>query len=111
MFLGNGENLPFQDEMFEGVLHVGGINFFNDKEAAISEMIRVAKPGACILIADETEKGARGYEKTLPFFTKSFNGRREEIKPPIHLIPSGMMDVRLLSVWKDWFYCIEFRKP
>lgn len=111
LFLGNGENLPFQNDMFDGVLHVGGINFFNDKEAAILEMTRVAKPGAHILIADETEKGARGYEKTLPFFKKSFKEPREMIKPPIALVPPGVLEKRIFSVWKDWFYCIQFRKP
>lgn len=30
---------------FDTVFHVGGINFFNDRARAISEMIRVARPG------------------------------------------------------------------
>jgi ubiquinone/menaquinone biosynthesis C-methylase UbiE len=111
LFLGNGEQLPFRDESFEGVFHVGGINFFNDKKSAIDEMIRVAKPGARILIADETEKGARGYEKFIPGFKKSFDGKRQEILPPIDLIPANMVETRLLEAWKGWLYCIEFRKP
>jgi ubiquinone/menaquinone biosynthesis C-methylase UbiE/uncharacterized protein YbaR (Trm112 family) len=111
LFLGNGERLPFKDELFGGVFHVGGINFFNDKKAAIDEMIRVARPGARILIADETEKGARGYEKFIPGFKKSFGGRRDEILAPISLIPSTMLETRLFDVWKGWLYCIEFRKP
>ncbi len=111
LFLGNGENLPFQNNVFECVLHVGGINFFNDKEAAIAEMIRVAKPGARILIADETEKGAKNYEITLPFFKKSFSGNRAKITPPIDLVPNDMMEKRVKNIWNDWFYCIEFRKP
>jgi len=36
------------------VFHVGGINFFSDKARAIREMLRVAKPGSKIIIADET---------------------------------------------------------
>jgi uncharacterized protein YbaR (Trm112 family) len=32
LFLGNGEQLPFQNEAFDGVFHVGGINFFNNKK-------------------------------------------------------------------------------
>ncbi len=111
LFLGNGEQLPFRDASFEGVFHVGGINFFNDKKAAIDEMIRVAKPGARILIADETEKGAKGYEKTIPGFTKSFEGKRVPIQPPLDLVPATMHETRLFDAWKGWFYCIEFRKP
>src|SRR5574342_300231 len=102
LFLGNGEQLPFEDESFEGVFHVGGINFFNDKKSAIDEMIRVAKPSARILIADETEKGARGYEKFIPGFKKSFDGNRKEIIPPMDLVPNQMCEKRILDVWKGW---------
>jgi ubiquinone/menaquinone biosynthesis C-methylase UbiE/uncharacterized protein YbaR (Trm112 family) len=111
LFLGNGERLPFRDGSFEGVFHVGGINFFNNKKAAIDEMIRVASRGARILIADETEKGARGYEKFIPGFKNSFGGTREPIQPPIDLIPPEMLETRVYEVWKGWLYCIEFRKP
>jgi ubiquinone/menaquinone biosynthesis C-methylase UbiE/uncharacterized protein YbaR (Trm112 family) len=111
LFLGNGEQLPFRDESFEGVFHVGGINFFNDKKSAIDEMIRVAKPGARILIADETEKGARGYEKFIPGFRKSFGSHRKEIVAPIDLVPDEMCGKQVFDVWKGWLYCIEFMKP
>ncbi len=111
LFLGNGEQLPFQDEAFDGVFHVGGINFFNNKKSAIDEMIRVAKPGARILISDETEKGAQGYERFIPGFKKSFGGRRLEIVPPLALVPASMQERRVFDVWQGWLYCIEFRKP
>jgi ubiquinone/menaquinone biosynthesis C-methylase UbiE len=111
LFLGNGEQLPFRDEAFEGVFHVGGINFFNHKKSAIDEMIRVAKPGARILIADETEKGAQGYEKFIPGFKNSFGGKRSEIVAPIDLVPESMLERRVFDVWKGWMYCIEFRRP
>jgi len=111
LFLGNGEQLPFGDDSFEGVFHVGGINFFNNKKAAIDEMIRVAKAGARILIADETEKGAQGYEKFIPGFKSSFGGKRDVIKPPVDLVPEQMLERRVFDVWKGWLYCLEFRKP
>jgi len=109
--LGNAEELPFHDNMFEGVFHVGGINFFNDKGAAIREMVRVAKPGARILIADETEKGAQAYERALPGFKRHFDKPREKIIPPAELVPPEMQEVRLFDIWKGWMYCIEFKKP
>lgn len=49
LFVGNAEALPFADESFDVVFHVGGINFFSDRAAAINEMIRVAKPEAFCL--------------------------------------------------------------
>ena len=111
LFLGNAEQLPFEDNSFSGVLHIGGINFFDNKKAAIDEMIRVAKPGSKIIVSDETEKGARGYEKFLPGFKKIFGSSRQEVIPPIHMVPKEMQDIRLSEVWKGWFYCLEFRKP
>jgi ubiquinone/menaquinone biosynthesis C-methylase UbiE len=34
LFHGEAEHLPFRDAVFDVVFHVGGINFFNDKEQA-----------------------------------------------------------------------------
>lgn len=109
--LGNAEHLPYLDNTFEAVFHIGGINFFNDKKKAVEEMIRVAQPGARILIADEYEKGAQGYEKLFPGFGRHFEGKREVIVPPLDLVPEAMLEKRMSDIWKGWFYCIEFRKP
>lgn len=109
--LGNAEQLPYQDNSFDGVFHVGGINFFNDKKKAIEEMIRVAKPGTRILICDENEKGAQAYERFLPSFKKTAGTQRPAVVPPVDLLPPEMEEVRLFEVWNGWLYCIEFRKP
>lgn len=109
--LGNAEQLPYQENSFSGVFHIGGINFFNDKKKAIEEMIRVAKPGSRILICDEKEKGAQAYERFIPGFMKHVGKEREAVIAPVALIPPEMEEVRLLDVWGGWFYCIEFTKP
>jgi ubiquinone/menaquinone biosynthesis C-methylase UbiE len=111
LFLGAAEGLPFKNETFDSVLHIGGINFFSDKKKAIEEMIRVAKPGTKIVIADETERGAKGYEWIFPTFSRQFEGKREAVTPPVGLVPGAMQDVRLETVWRGWGYCLEFRKP
>lgn len=109
--LGNAEQLPYHDNTFDSVFHLGGINFFNHKKKAIEEMIRVARPGTRILICDENEKGAQAYERFLPGFKRMAGESREAIVPPLDLIPPKMQEVRLFDVWKGWMYCIEFRKP
>jgi ubiquinone/menaquinone biosynthesis C-methylase UbiE len=53
LVLGEAEDLPFRDHEFDAVLSNGGFNHFNDPEAALREMARVAKPGALVVIADE----------------------------------------------------------
>jgi ubiquinone/menaquinone biosynthesis C-methylase UbiE/uncharacterized protein YbaR (Trm112 family) len=109
--LGNAEQLPYQDNSFEAVFHVGGINFFNDRKKAIEEMIRVAKPGSRILISDEKEKAAKAYERFIPGFMKNVGKEREVVVAPLRLIPPDMENLRLFDVWGGWFYCIEFSKP
>jgi len=49
----NASHLPFPDNTFSAVFHVGGINTFEEKELAIKEMVRVAKTGARIIVIDE----------------------------------------------------------
>lgn len=109
--LGNAEQLPYLDNSFAGVFHIGGINFFNDKQKAIAEMIRVAQPGARILICDETERGAKAYERIFPNFKSATGPQREPVTAPVALIPPEMANLRVFEVWKGWFYCIEFIKP
>ncbi len=53
LVLGEAEDLPFCDGEFDAVLSNGGFNHFNDPEAALREMARVAKPGAPVVVADE----------------------------------------------------------
>ena len=111
LFLGTAEQLPFREETFDTVFHVGGINFFNDKQAAVNEMIRTAKKGTRLLIGDENEKGAKFYEGTLPGFSRSFKDGRAAVTAPVGLIPPEMEDVKVESVWKGYFYSISFNKP
>jgi SAM-dependent methyltransferase/uncharacterized protein YbaR (Trm112 family) len=111
LFLANGELLPFIDDSFDSVFHIGGINFFNNKQKAIAEMIRVAKPGTKIIICDENESGARWYEKFLPGFKGAFHGQRDAVTAPLKLIPDTMHELKLDDIWNGFMYCIEFEKP
>jgi ubiquinone/menaquinone biosynthesis C-methylase UbiE/uncharacterized protein YbaR (Trm112 family) len=111
LYLGNGEELPFGDDTFDSVFHIGGINFFNDKAKAIAEMVRVAKPGTRIVLCDENERGVRGYGKALPGLTGSADNMRRAVAPPVDALPPGMREVRVFDVWKGWAYCLEFSKP
>lgn len=109
LVLGNGEQLPFTDDSFDSVFHIGGINFFDNKAAALAEMARVAKPGTRLLVADETERGARAYEKLIPGFSRATGGdRRPPAVPPVDDLPAGVTNVAVRDVWNGWFYCLEF---
>jgi ubiquinone/menaquinone biosynthesis C-methylase UbiE len=47
------EALPLADRQFDAVLSIGAFNYFNDPEGALREMVRVARPGAPIVVSDE----------------------------------------------------------
>jgi len=93
-------------QMLEGVdvvFHLGAINLFRDKKSAIDEMIRVARPGTRIVIADESEKASRLFA--------IFVGHHDPVVPPVDLIPANMLEVNLKSIWNEYGYLITFRKP
>ncbi|MEJ2114157.1 MAG: methyltransferase domain-containing protein [Flavobacteriaceae bacterium] len=103
LYRSDAQFLPFKDESFDVVFHLGSINLFPDKKKAIDEMIRVAKPGTKIVIADESQKA----EKLMSIFT----GVKSDAKPPIDLIPKGMIEPRFQTIWRGYGYLIEFQKP
>jgi ubiquinone/menaquinone biosynthesis C-methylase UbiE len=114
LLLGNAESLPFADESFDVVFHVGGINFFNDRSKAIAEMIRVARPGSKILIADETEEHVKEMYERSAVTSRYFKNRKEPVKPPVDLVPPEMQEIRLETLkpmGKNRFYALTFRKP
>ena len=103
LYRANAEELPFKDNSFDVVFHLGAINLFRDKKSAIDEMIRVARPGTRIVIADESEKASRLFA--------IFVGHHDPVVPPVDLIPSEMLEISLKSIWNDYGYLIKFRKP
>jgi ubiquinone/menaquinone biosynthesis C-methylase UbiE len=111
LFLGNAETLPYRDNSFDSVFHIGGINFFNDKRKAILEMIRVAKPGTRILIADETERGVRAYNTVAPRFSTRVGADKNTATAPVDLVPPEMEEVKVTQIWNGFMYLLEFRKP
>lgn len=113
LFLASAEALPFRADSFDSILHIGGINFFSDKKRALEEMVRVAKPGTRIVVADETEQVARLYDR-MPGFSRTEGARKAETAAPVSLLPQGVHDVDVRGIWKahgqyhGW--CLDFRK-
>jgi len=104
------ESLPFQDNTFDIVFHVGGINFFNDKSLAIQEMIRVAKPNNKILIADETNDYIEKQYKKSTLSKKYFIDKKFDFTDIINAIPIEVKDIETTMLWNNKFYCITFKK-
>jgi ubiquinone/menaquinone biosynthesis C-methylase UbiE len=107
---GSAEHLPFREAVFDCVFHVGGINFFNDKERAIRELLRVAKSGTRIVIVDEEEEYVKGVYERIPFVRRYFHSRREPVTAPVELIPPGIRDLRVERALDRKLYVLCFVK-
>jgi ubiquinone/menaquinone biosynthesis C-methylase UbiE len=106
--LGNGAYLPYENDMFDAVLHFGAINTFGEKGKAIAEIVRVAKPGAKILIGDEGF--APGRENT--WFGRWLLNENPlfATKPPREALPANVEDSNLRWICRGTTYIMEFRK-
>ncbi|MBI2952819.1 MAG: methyltransferase domain-containing protein [Chloroflexi bacterium] len=104
--LGNAEDLPYADGIFDAVLNLGAMNFITDRKKAIDEMVRVAKPGAKIVFADETlgpDGPVRGLLSQVVFRLVP------RLRPPINLVPEP--GARLSYSANGFMYIIDWRKP
>jgi len=110
LILGNAEELPIKDELFDSILHVGGINAFNDPGKAIQEMIRVARAGTRIMIVDETSKMMESL-KWSPSARKWLQEHGERFSAPIGLVPKEMKNIQARDIARGNFYCLTFNKP
>jgi SAM-dependent methyltransferase len=105
---GDAVHLPFADGVFDAVLHFGGLNLFGDRSRALAEMVRVATPGATLVVGDE------GLSESL---RASWLGRRlirmnslYWFRPPFHLLPWGKIEnVQLHWVWREAFWLLRFQ--
>jgi SAM-dependent methyltransferase len=99
-------SLPFSDDYFDGALHFGGINLFDDIRLAISEMNRVVKPGGRVVFGDE---GVAPWLKDEEYGRIAItNNGLWKAEPPIGLLPHNAADVALSWVLGNCFYVIGF---
>lgn len=105
---GNASYLPYRDGSFDGVLHMGGFNEFEDKKRAVDEMHRVAKPGGKVVLMDEGL--APGRERTLlgKHILKCMSLFAS--KPPVDLLPDGITDLKVYWIYQGTFWVVEYRK-
>jgi len=110
LFLGNAEELPFCDESFDVVYHVGGINAFTDRGRALGEMVRVARSGSRFLVVDETAKLLESVS-WIPSAKRMLQQHGDRFLAPVELVPADMVDVEVTPILRGWLYCMTFRKP
>ena len=110
-FLVEGEaaHLPFADEAFDAVFHHGGIAEFGDKKGAVDDMVRIARPGARIVICDvgvPTDRKLSLLSRLLLRVQPEY-----ERPPPLDLMPPNAVGLQLSWFHGNAWYAIEFVKP
>jgi len=103
LFRADAMELPFKDNLFDVVFHLGAFNLFPDKKQALEEMIRVSKPGKKIVIADETDKASK--------YFNMITGGNEKVVIPSDLVPDSMLNVQTKIIWRGFGYLVTFVKP
>ena len=104
------EDLPFADNYFDIVFHVGGINFFSDKARAIAEMLRVAKPGTRLMIADETQDFIESQYQKNALTKKAYADAQFDLAEIENAIPDSTRERQTYFLWDNRFYAMTFRK-
>jgi len=105
-FLGNAAYLPFEDDIFDGLLHIGGLNTFGEIEKALAEMARVVKVGGKVVVSDEGM--APWLLETEYGLTQIMTNKLFAAKPPLHAIPTHARNVKVEWVVGSAFYMIVF---
>jgi glycosyltransferase involved in cell wall biosynthesis/SAM-dependent methyltransferase len=96
-----GEKLPFPSGYFDAVTCLGSLEHFLDQEAALREMVRVARPGADILII-VPNSGFLTYR--LGWYRGTEQAR---VRETLRSIPEweqmfGRAGLRIVRRWPDW---------
>ena len=102
--------MPFADNSFDIVFHIGGINFFSDKQRAISEMLRVAKPNTLLMIADETQDFIENQYQKNVLTKKAYQDAHFDLTEIEQSIPANTSECKTNYLWNNRFYAITFRK-
>ena len=103
---GNGQHLPFIDDSFDVLFHFGGVNLFNDANAALREFVRVVRKGGIVCWGDEgfSPQYPEGPKKNI--LTKMNPGYLRP-RPPL---PNGLENATISEVYGGTGYLAIARK-
>ena len=105
--LSNACYLPYPDKYFDAVYSFGGLGEFSDIRRSLAEMVRVSKPGAKIVVGDESMPP---WLRETEFAKILITTNKQFLAPlPLAEMPIEARDVCLRWVIGGVFYLIEFR--
>lgn len=110
LFQADGAFVPFRDNTFDVVFHMGGIQFYRDPFRGVSEMARVARPGTSVYVLDEISGAVRAL-KRLPAHRRYSVSKEKALEGIKHLVPHSMLEINCSQVSGTDFYLLTFKKP
>jgi len=108
--LADAHALPFADQSFDRVFHIGATNNYRDPDLALAEMARVARPGTPIVVVDErldSSTPQSAYHRLMFRLVTFYDWAPRE---PVSMLPPDAVDVRDEQIAR-FFYCLSFRMP
>jgi hypothetical protein len=102
--------LPFPDDAFDRVFHVGAVNGYRDPQTALAEMARVARAGTPIVVVDERLDPSQPHDLLHRLFFKWMTVYDRDPHAPVEHLPDGAADVEVQQIGR-FFYCLTFRMP
>lgn len=72
MRLGDSENLPFEDNYFDGLTVGFGVRNYENLEKGLSEMLRVVRPGGKVIILEFSKPKKFPIKQAFGFYSKYF---------------------------------------
>lgn len=110
LVLADAHALPFADDYFDRVFHVGATNNYSDPKLALSEMARVARPNTPIVVVDERlapDERHSLYHRAMFRLVTFYDWSPQ---PPVSLVPAGAANIRDEQIAR-FFYCLTFSVP
>jgi len=102
--------LPFPDDSFDRVFHVGGIGSFRDPAKALADMARVARPRTPIVVVDEQLDTANPLPLLRRLAYRGITFGQKDPRAPVKKLPANAMNVRVDQI-SPFYYCLSFRMP
>ncbi|QDV31881.1 Phthiotriol/phenolphthiotriol dimycocerosates methyltransferase [Planctopirus ephydatiae] len=110
LMVGLVENLPFQDNSFDVVFHTGAINEFRDQRLALSELLRVAKPGSRVVVTDEWITHENAEQAIGKELARTFPSITIPSPTPFEAIPPSVSESEIKTLWNGYGYSMIMRK-
>jgi len=104
----DAQNLPYRSEAFDLVMNFGSIDQVADPRAALSEMLRVLRPGGLALCRDEYYTTSELPIHKRAWF-KLFGPSFARIAPPMQHVPAEAKDVAVQPI-NELNFILSFKK-